>query len=403
MLTDLDHTLPAPVDPERKLRLLVMRLLAAFLAVSLFALIFLVFPWWTGFPMVTITVIVSAGLILAAAIGPLAQLGRCYKIPAAVTIVSIFLGALALISLVTFMVTPLMSTQVQIVVGQLRSLVQTQLPQLWLAVKPFLLTWDPALAKDIDDLVGQSVKAAVGYVSYVGVFADVIANFVGSMATLGGYSIFALLLCYYFVAEPELLNWPAQKFLPTRAEVINRVIMRVYTDIGCWARWQLGLSLFFGCTFGCWLQIGQWLFGGQWNGATIGLLGGFVDIIPFGNALAIGLSLLTQISQHNWYGVLWVVAGAFVVVEIEWHILAPRTMGHALRIHPLLILLFVFGGFLWKGMLGGLGAIPALIVVRAVVMAILPSNEKVVQVNLSIKQYRFLKWRNCACKPVQQP
>jgi predicted PurR-regulated permease PerM len=403
MPNEIDHTPLAPVDPERRLRLLVMRLLAAFLAVSLFALVFLVFPWWTGFPMMTMIAIVSAALILDAATSPIVQLGRCYRVPPAITIVSLFLGALALISLVAFMVVPMMSTQVQILVGQLRSLVQTQLPQLWLAVKPFLLTWDPALAQDIDGLVGQSVKAAVGYVSYVGVFADVIVNFIGSMATLGGYSVFALLLCYYFVAEPELLNWPAQKFLPTRADAINRVIMWVHTAIGRWARCQLGLSVFFGCCFGCWLQIGQWLFGGQWNGATIGLLGGFVDIIPFGNALAIGLAVLTQISQHNWYGVLWVVAGALVVVEIEWHILAPRTMGHALRIHPLLILLFVFGGFLWKGMLGGLGAIPALIVVQAVVMAILPSTETVVQANLPPKQHRFLKWRNCACKPVQQP
>src|ERR1700733_5224755 len=101
VLTDIELAPLVPVDSERNLRMLVLRLLAAFLAVSLFALVFLFFPWWTGFPMVTMACIVSAALILAAATSPVVQIGKEYKIPVAVTIALLVLATLTLIGLVT--------------------------------------------------------------------------------------------------------------------------------------------------------------------------------------------------------------------------------------------------------------------------------------------------------------
>ncbi len=381
-------------DPERSMRLLVLKLLAVFLAVSTFFILFLLVPWWTGFPLLLLLTIFSASIIISAATSPIVQFCKLRNVPPALTICALALIFISGLVLIALNVVPVLTGQARMIVGQLQLLLQTQVPLLWLHFKPLLSQWFPTVAPDIDNLVGEGVKAATNYAGYVATFADIIANFLTSIATLSGYSIFALIACYYFTTDPALLKWPAEKCLPRQAERINAVIASVYVDIGRWARWQMGLSIFFGCGFGLWLELGQYLLGGQWNAATIGLLGGFVDVLPFGNTLAIGMAGLIQMSQGNWFGLLWVIGGAFVVIEIEWHILAPQTMGHALRIHPLVILSAVFTGFLWKNVLGGMGAIPVLIVLGAIFKLVFPNQKTSLSLNEVLVEHRFFKWRN---------
>ena len=66
------------------------------------------------------------------------------------------------------------------------------------------------------------------------------------------------------------------------------------------------------------------------------------------------------------FSIVWVVILFVVIQEVEGHVIVPKVMGSALRLHPLLVIFGLLAGSNIDGLPGALVALPLLAVGRAV-------------------------------------
>jgi predicted PurR-regulated permease PerM len=131
---------------------------------------------------------------------------------------------------------------------------------------------------------------------------------------------------------------------------------------------QLLLSLIIGFSAG----VGLWLFGvtGLLHGADryalyFGLWVAFTELIPYlGPWLGAIPPFFYALVLHP-IAALWVALLFLGIQQIEGHIVVPKVMGSALRLHPLLVIFGMLAGAEMYGVLGVLVALPLLAVLRA--------------------------------------
>jgi predicted PurR-regulated permease PerM len=131
---------------------------------------------------------------------------------------------------------------------------------------------------------------------------------------------------------------------------------------------QLLLSLIIGFSAGA----GLWLFGvtGLLHGADryalyFGLWVAFTELIPYlGPWLGAIPPFFYALVLHP-IAALWVALLFLGIQQIEGHIVVPKVMGSALRLHPLLVIFGMLAGAEMYGVLGVFVALPLLAVMRA--------------------------------------
>ena len=131
---------------------------------------------------------------------------------------------------------------------------------------------------------------------------------------------------------------------------------------------QLLLSLIIGVSAG----VGLWLFGaiGLLPGADryalyFGLWVGFTELIPYlGPWLGAIPPFIYALAIHP-IAAVWVTLLFLGIQQIEGHIVVPKVMGSALRLHPLLVIFGILAGAEIYGVLGVFVALPLLAVLRA--------------------------------------
>lgn len=85
-------------------------------------------------------------------------------------------------------------------------------------------------------------------------------------------------------------------------------------------------------------------------------LGAFVPIV---GALVTGaFAVLLALVYNGWLSALLMLLVVLLVQQVEGHILQPLLMGHAVKVHPLAIVLVVTGGTMIAGIPGALFAVP---------------------------------------------
>ena len=138
--------------------------------------------------------------------------------------------------------------------------------------------------------------------------------------------------------------------------------------LASYVKGQLLLSLIIGASSG----VGLWLFGvsGLVPGADryalyFGLWVAFTELIPYlGPWLGAIPPLIYALVLHP-FSAVWVALLFLGIHQIEGHIVVPKVMGTALRLHPLLVIFGLLAGAEVYGILGVFVALPLLAVLRA--------------------------------------
>ena len=131
---------------------------------------------------------------------------------------------------------------------------------------------------------------------------------------------------------------------------------------------QLLLSLIMGASAG----VGLWLFGatgllpgGDRYALYFGLWVAFTELIPYlGPWLGAIPPFIYGLVLHP-ISALWVALLFLGIQQIEGHVVVPKVMGSALRLHPLLVIFGMLAGAEIYGVLGVFVALPLLAVLRA--------------------------------------
>ena len=205
----------------------------------------------------------------------------------------------------------------------------------------------------------------------VGKYTHRIVTFVEGAAISIGKTLFSVVLLlvvsiYMLLDMQRFGRWIDRRFPPRPGE--PSLLRAMENALASYVRGQIALSLIIGTSAG----FGLWLL------AVIGLLphaqqyallfGAWVavtEIIPYlGPWLGAIPPFIYALVVHP-LSALWVVLLFLGIHQIEGHVVVPKVMGNALRLHPLLVIFGLGAGTELYGLPGALTALPLLAVGRA--------------------------------------
>ncbi len=206
----------------------------------------------------------------------------------------------------------------------------------------------------------------------VGKYTHRIVSFVEGAAISIGKTLFSavllLVISIYMLIDMQRLGRAIDRRFPPRPGE-RPLLLRMETALVSYVRGQAALSLIIGTSAG----VGLWVLavaGALPNAQQYALLFGawvaLTEIIPYlGPWLGAIPAVVYALVVHP-LSALWVVLLFLGIHQIEGHVVVPKVMGSALRLHPLLVIFGLAAGAEIYGLPGALIALPVLAVARAV-------------------------------------
>jgi predicted PurR-regulated permease PerM len=206
----------------------------------------------------------------------------------------------------------------------------------------------------------------------IGKYTHRVVTFAEGAAISIGKTLFALVLLlvisiYMLLDMPRLERAVDRRFPPRPGE--ESLLRQIERALASYVRGQLLLSLIIGATAG----LGLWIFGLAGllpNGSQYALLFGawvsIAELIPYLGPWLGAIPPVAYALVVHPLSALWVVILFLAVHQLEGHVVVPKVMGNALRLHPLLVIFGLAAGAEIYGLPGALIALPSLAVVRAI-------------------------------------
>ena len=206
----------------------------------------------------------------------------------------------------------------------------------------------------------------------VGRYTTRVVEFVEGAAISIGKALFELVLLlvisiYMLLDLPRLAARIDRRFPPRPGS--GALVPRLEGALAGYVRGQALLSLIIGGSAG----IGLWIFGATGllpGGDRYALLFGawvaLTEVIPYVGPWMGAIPPLVYALLVHPVAVIWVAILFLGVHQLEGHVVAPKVMGSALRLHPLLVIFGLLAGGEIYGLVGALLALPLLATGRAI-------------------------------------
>ncbi len=308
------------------------------------------------------TLLIFAGaILLATAIDKPASWLRARRIPRGLGILAVYAVVIAMLAAVVIVLIPLVDNEATHFSNQLSDY-QVQLEH-FLNRFGVNAKLNSHLSPDqITSRIGDNVNTIVTRLTSI---------------TLGiGHAaivLFAMLVIAFMLAmDPTAGTRFMKRFLTDDAHArMTRISGDIHERIGGWVRGQLLVAISFGVLFG----IGLWAIGIPYA-ASIGLAAAVLEMIPYlGGAITViiasAIALTIGIPETIFVIVLYAV-----LVNVESHILAPKFIGNAVGLPSVVVLAALFIGLETKGIIGVLLAVPASLVITAILDELWPGEPR---------------------------
>lgn len=296
---------------------------------------------------------VFLALALSTVLRPPAAWLMAHRWPPALAALVVVVGSLlVLVGLVYVLAPP--------VFGQLGAITQSIVGGLgeirtWLAGPPLNLN-SGQIGSILDSLTRQLQQSTT-------TIAATVLGWVGSLASLIGTALLALVLAFLFVKDgsrfpPWLRRWAGRPAAPHLAEVL----LRSWTALGGFVRAQALVGLVDGVLIGLGLAVA-----GIPLAVPLGVLTFFAAFVPYIGAITAGaLAVLVALFSNGLASAFVALAIVVVVQQLEGNVLAPVFQGRALGLHPAIVLLGVVAGWSLFSVTGALLAVPTIAIVAAI-------------------------------------
>jgi predicted PurR-regulated permease PerM len=288
-------------------------------------------------------------LIIAAAILPAARWGERRHIPRGVTVFLVYVGVIALFTLLGRLVWPALSEQWRQFTEQLPRLVENA--RAWLGnIDYWLAQWGASLPQPKADNVGGLAGSLAGTI-----LPNVVRVTTGAVGAV--VEVLAMLVvAAYLVIDARDIGHTLVTLLPREHRpTASRLAPLVLDRIGGYVRGQLVSSFFVGVL----IAVALSLLGVRYA-LLIGFVAAVLNIVPFvGATVAAVLAVLSALGE----GIVLAAIAVAVMLgcqTIEAKLLAPYFVGRATGLHALAVLAALLAGFKLGGLIGGLVAVPLL-------------------------------------------
>ena len=348
-------------------------------------------PRWiqlVGFPVLALIAILLAGKVfhavflfvvaglIALLLDPLVRALERLRIPRGFSIAIVYLSFAAALAVVAIAIGVIVSNQTQSAANRIDTYLTTEDGQ----------SSQTGFEQDVDrfqhwldthhlDRVdirkqGQDFAANVkgqDVEKYTSTALDFVRGAAISIFTLVFSLVLILVVSIYMLLDMRRLKEAVDRRFPPRPEQPG-LLIRMEQAVAGYVRGQLLLSAIIGSSAG----VGLWLLGtlGWAPGADryavlFGAWVGVTELIPYLGPWLGGIVPIAYALVIDPLSGLWVFLLFLAIHQIEGHIVVPKVMGSALRLHPLLVIFGLLAGGELYGLPGVFVALPLLAVTRA--------------------------------------
>jgi len=310
-----------------------------------------------------LAVVLVTSFVLAVVIDPLADVFEKRKIPRFLAVLVVYIGLLAILSLVFSLIIPPVFVEVKE------------------AIRDVLNYWDK-FSSGYTALQSIEMKEILSHLeSTVGTLETGVSKVAG-----GAYGVAAgifgslfnfiliLLLALYMVIYEEQLKGFVYSFVPKdKLALIDKCAVELKKKLSSWIKGQLISCLTLWFT----VYIGLLIIGVPYA-LALSLLAGMLEAIPYMGAIAAIPSVFLAFTISPWKAV-FVAALFFVAQEVNNNLIVPKVMQKAVGLNPLVIVLAMVVGGKLAGLLGIILAIPVALSIK-ILLDVFHNKEDVVGV-----------------------
>lgn len=281
--------------------------------------------------------VLLAAIVIALGIDPLVGFLETKKINRLLGTIIIFLCAILILITAIYFIVPILLIEAT---GFLAHLNKAMAGILGLGLPPVLIQ---SLNASLDKVLGFFTGSNFSITSAI---STVVSRVVLAISTI--------LVSFYLSVEQNGVERLLRVILPDIYEKsVLTIFSRFKIRIRRWFVTQLGLSLLIGVIYG----MGMWLLGVDYA-LVLGMLGAVFEIVPIiGPVLSGAVMFLVAVSQSFSLG-LYVLLFAFIVQQLEGHILIPIIMGRAMKVHPVVVIVALLAGAEIAGFIGIVLSVP---------------------------------------------
>ena len=285
-------------------------------------------------------------IIIAAALSPLVDWFEKKKIPRLVGTLIIYLGIIALLSLIIYFAFPIIYEEILNLADSLSGLSDQVLH----------LLSNSALAERISDFIS----------SYQGSLIKDASRFFSILINLGGGIVSVLtvfLISFYLLLEKDGVSDFIKFITPQSVEgTVLKIWHRSRLRLGKWLRVQLLLSTVIGVMV--WAAL---LILGVKYAFVLAIFAAICELVPMVGPILAGVVATIVALTQSLPLAIWTAIIFILIQRIENDILVPSVMGKTIGFNPVVVLVALFVGGKLGGILGMLIALPVVIVIEETV------------------------------------
>jgi predicted PurR-regulated permease PerM len=313
---------------------------------SIIKVILAVLAVWFLFVLRDIFVLFFLVLVLVAALSPLVDWAAKY-IPRALAVVILAVLVLGVFTAIGFLIIPVLISELKLLAVNL-PVIATKFGPIYDQIQHSLLNYQEGLF----NLTSQIGKISTNiYSTTVGFISGVFAFFT------------ILVLSFYMLLEKNYLKNALGHFiLPEKKERVLAIVDKLNHQMGKWLGGHFLLMIAIGILDSVVLTAL-----GVPYALILAIWGGLVEIIPYlGPWLSIIPAFIIAYTVSPLTGLLIIIAYV-IIQQLESIFLAPKILGKAVGLSPIIIILALLAGGKLAGLLGVIVAVPAAAVISVLV------------------------------------
>jgi len=290
-------------------------------------------------------VVAFIALIISSALRRPVDYLESKRIPRILSVLMIFLIAIAFISLILYAIVPIVLIQMKYVMANISSIQM-----------PFLESMGGSqVITDLD----QNISSWIGSFFYGGSnILDVLGSVVGNAAIV---FVVVILSLYLSISKGSIERFIRNAVPLEKETYVLGLYKRTQHKLGRWLTSQIIISLVVGTmTF-----TGLLIMGTEYA-LVIGILAALLEIVPYAGPIATGIVAFIMIAPQSMSLAIGAVILFFIIQQFENHILVPLIVGRVVGIDPVMVVLAILAGSQIDGLVGAIIAIPVAIIIQEV-------------------------------------